>query len=69
VKKHIQCIYTFIWRILEKHPAFGQAAMMVAAAVCEEGSKMEAGAERLAPGMISYENMTTAFFYLFQFPR
>jgi len=54
---------------LEKHPAFGQAAMMVAAAVCEEGSKMEAGAERLAPGMISYENMTTAFFYLFQFPR
>ncbi|CAG2193765.1 unnamed protein product [Mytilus edulis] len=47
-----------IRQILEKHPAFGQAAMMVAAAVCEEGSKMEAGAERLAPGAYSFEQMS-----------
>ena len=45
-------------QILEKHPAFGQAAMMVAAAVCEEGSKMEAGAERLAPGAYSFDQMS-----------
>ena len=49
---------------MEKHPAFGQAAMMVAAAVCEEGSKIEAGAERLAPGMISYEKYLNQIFLL-----
>lgn len=47
-----------IRQILEKHPSFGHAAMMIAAAVCEEGSKMEAGAERLAPGAYSLDQMS-----------